>query len=329
MPGAARMAPTTVKGDSCLAIGPTPDEFVCDSPASHMVRESTVWSEAPPEGTSEQCPVECGTMPLGFWRTMRLNKFFNMLLMAATSREPDFLFRLQGLFDASTDIDGCLDIAVVLGFFSNSTWMLDIADLAVSDRKAIHVPQIRMPATSPASFTAEIMSALDVDVELTLTFPDFMLEFLGRSKHDVVLHCYDVSDGLVSNISPWAACQSIEGIWHTSVVVFGKEFYWSSVVRFEKPRETVWGDPTKEIAMGSTWFREDEFVRFIVKELHPVFTKEAYDVLSFNCNHCCDRLCMWLTGNHVPDKFLHQAQNIMEEESIEFFRPMIQRLSGV
>ena len=41
--------------------------------------------------------------------------------------------------------------------------------------------------------------------------------------------------------------------------------------------KTSWGEPTKCLPMGWTWFREDEFIKFVVQELNPVFTKDAYD----------------------------------------------------
>lgn len=265
-------------------------------------------------------------MPLALQCSLRLNRFFNMLLKAAAREEPDFMSKLQQLFAESRDIDGYLDLTVIIDFFSRSTWMLDIKALEMRDPRAIVIPEIRMPASSADSFTQDIISALELDTKTSLRLPEFMLEYLGRSKYDVELHLYDVSDGLALKLSPWVASESVAGVWHTSVVVYGKEFFWNSVLRFDTPGMTSWGEASKRLHMGTTWFREDEFVRFMVREVHPVFTKEAYNLLSFNCNHCSDRLCLWLTGNHVPDSILNQASNFLEDGSIGFLKPLVERL---
>jgi len=61
--------------------------------------------------------------------------------------------------------------------------------------------------------------------------------------------------------------------------------------------------------------------------LNPIFNKDAYDILTFNCNHCSDHVCMWLTGNHIPDEILNQAERVMDDNSIELLRPWVKKFS--
>ena len=42
---------------------------------------------------------------------------------------------------------------------------------------------------------------------------------------EVWLYQYDISGGLAAWAAPVTLFESVEGIWHTSIVVFGKE-YW-------------------------------------------------------------------------------------------------------
>ena len=42
---------------------------------------------------------------------------------------------------------------------------------------------------------------------------------------DVKLHVYDLSKGMAAQFSRQLIGKYIEGIWHTGIVVYGKEFY--------------------------------------------------------------------------------------------------------
>jgi len=44
-------------------------------------------------------------------------------------------------------------------------------------------------------------------------------------KHKVAVHLYDISGGLARQLSPMLIGKVIEGLWHTGVVVYGKEYY--------------------------------------------------------------------------------------------------------
>lgn len=256
---------------------------------------------------------------------MRMNKFFNMLLQAALSNEPDFLQQLKRKFSESAG--AAVNLVEIVDTFSRLAWRLDLCSFKALDPQAAVPPKIRLPSGSFDRLTRDIVEAFDLDIERSPTFPEFMLEFLGRGQQDVVLHVYDVSGGLASSVASWFVGENVDGIWHTGVVVFGREYYYNQNIRYEEPGATRWGEPTKQLWIGSTWYREDEFARFIVRELNPIFTKEAYDVLTYNCNHCSDRLCMWLTGEHVPDDVRDQGEAFMNHHSVKALRPVVNKLS--
>lgn len=48
---------------------------------------------------------------------------------------------------------------------------------------------------------------------------------MNNTKHKVTLHIYDLSQGMAKVFSPMYLGKQINGIWHTGVVVYGKEYY--------------------------------------------------------------------------------------------------------
>lgn len=49
-----------------------------------------------------------------------------------------------------------------------------------------------------------------------------------NTKHRVELYIYDLSQGLASVMSQMLIGRQLDGIWHTSVVVYGREFFFGS-----------------------------------------------------------------------------------------------------
>lgn len=57
--------------------------------------------------------------------------------------------------------------------------------------------------------------------------------------------------------------KQIEGIWHTSVVVYGKEFYFSGGICFDNPKTTAYGQPVSEIKFGETEISPNDFHAYL------------------------------------------------------------------
>lgn len=49
-----------------------------------------------------------------------------------------------------------------------------------------------------------------------------------ESSITVLLYIYDLSSGLASMMSPALLGRHIEGIWHTSIVIYGREYFYGS-----------------------------------------------------------------------------------------------------
>lgn len=129
--------------------------------------------------------------------------------------------------------------------------------------------------------------------------------------NEVIYFIYDLSGGIVKGLSRLILGEEIEGIYHTSVYVYGKEYYYQGGINRSSPRKTSYGKPIKEIHFGCTDKTKIEFEKYL-KRISPYFSPETYDKISNNCNHFTDAVLLYLTGNHLPNHILRQHEKILK-----------------
>lgn len=68
----------------------------------------------------------------------------------------------------------------------------------------------------------------------------------------VSLYVYDITQGMAKGMSMMMIGQQVDAIYHTSLVVFGKEYYFGAGVCADAPKTTPFGKPIQEIVIGQT-----------------------------------------------------------------------------
>ena len=99
----------------------------------------------------------------------------------------------------------------------------------------------------------------------------------------VVLLVYDLSNGMAKLMSKALVGKQIDGIWHTSVVVYGKEYCFGHGIETFIPGKSSYGQPVERINLGITEIPEDVFIEFI-DSLRDIWTPEKYHIFDNNCN---------------------------------------------
>lgn len=157
-------------------------------------------------------------------------------------------------------------------------------------------------------------------------------ELLGKYLSDndgfkVMVYQYDISQGLARTMSQTFLGKQIEGVWHTAVCVYGKEYFYGGGICVGEPKKTPYGYPVKEIDFGFTKKTQNELQDFI-KTINSKFTMNTYNVLNNNCNHFTDAALFFLVGKHLPDPILKQHEEILSTPMGQMLRPMLENLSN-
>merc|ERR1712166_1620346 len=108
---------------------------------------------------------------------------------------------------------------------------------------------------------------------------------------------------MAKQFSPMMVGKMIEAIYHSSIVVYGVEYFFGGGIQTGTPRQTPYGYPIKEIDMGETEIPQEMFADYL-KEIDSKFTQATYNFLENNCNHFTHEILEFLTGNPCPDYVL-------------------------
>ncbi|KDQ62274.1 hypothetical protein JAAARDRAFT_189616 [Jaapia argillacea MUCL 33604] len=115
----------------------------------------------------------------------------------------------------------------------------------------------------------------------------------------VQLYVYDLSNGLARRLSLQFTGKQIDGIWHTSVVVFGKEIFYGQGILTTLPGRSHHGRPLQVVDMGQTEIDEETFQEYL-SEIREHYTADKYHLLDFNCNSFTNDVIGFLTGGSIP-----------------------------
>ncbi|KAI7885434.1 PPPDE putative peptidase domain-containing protein [Mucor mucedo] len=143
----------------------------------------------------------------------------------------------------------------------------------------------------------------------------------------VKLYVYDLSQGMARSMSRSLTGKQIDGIWHTSVVVFGQEFYFGQGIMASAPGTTQHGRPLEVIDMGETYLPLEVVVEYI-DSLRSVYTAEKYHLLDFNCNTFSNDLCQFLCGKTIPGHITDLPAEFLNTPFGQSILPMIEGMFG-
>jgi len=242
----------------------------------------------------------------------------NSLLKLAMRKHPRILEELQQMFDvADTGKCGSLSFRQISEMYSHKLWHVR----AGKDGKPLTDDELA--AGDPEEFAREIIGAMDIKGDDRVTYAEFMAYCLGRRKEEVLIHLYDLSNGVGEKLSPLLLGLQIEGVWHTGVVCFGREYFFSRDTVYDTPGETSFGKPQKVISVGHTLWRQEELHSHIVEDLKPVFHRETYDAIDCNCNHFAQRILDYLNGSVLPEEVLRQPEFLKNAAWVRVMRPIM------
>ncbi|EGN98049.1 hypothetical protein SERLA73DRAFT_182913 [Serpula lacrymans var. lacrymans S7.3] len=93
--------------------------------------------------------------------------------------------------------------------------------------------------------------------------------------------------------------RQIDGVWHTSIVVYGKEIFYGQGISIVQPGQSHHGAPLQIVDMGETALDEETFTEYLT-EMREHYTADKYHLLDFNCNSFTNDCIGFLTGGSIP-----------------------------
>lgn len=140
----------------------------------------------------------------------------------------------------------------------------------------------------------------------------------------VELYIYDLAQGMAAQFSPMLGFQ-LDGIWHTAIVVFGREwFFGSGGIEQTSPGQTMLGPPLKIESLGRTQITLQTFMDHLDQLGRQRFRANKYNLLQHNCNNFSSEMAQFLTGRDIPAYILELPRKVMNSPIAALLAPIIE-----
>lgn len=143
----------------------------------------------------------------------------------------------------------------------------------------------------------------------------------------VTLLEYDITMGMARSMSMMFLGQQVDAVYHTSLLVYGREYYFGGGILNDAPRTTPFGKPINEVPLGETEIPREVFEDFL-KDIAYKYTAESYEIIEHNCNMFTDEAAEFLIGKGIGDKYVKQAKNLLETPAGQMFKPFLTQMQG-
>jgi hypothetical protein len=158
-------------------------------------------------------------------------------------------------------------------------------------------------------------------MEATKTVPD------GEGT-SVMVYLYDLSMGMARQFSGQFLGRQIDGIWHTAVVVYGREWFFGGGGIYDlEPGQTPYGTPVQTIDMGTTTISRELFIEMLA-DLRGRYNMTSYDLIKNNCNNFTNDVVTFLTGRPIPPFITGLPEEVLNTPLGAMFRPMVEQMQN-
>jgi Ca2+-binding EF-hand superfamily protein len=202
-----------------------------------------------------------------------------------------------------------------------------------------------LPSQEADAALLELVRDADLNGDGRLDLWETIAHSMGRRRIPVEMLVYDVSDGMSTRLTPFMLGGSVEAIYHTSVLVYGSEWWYGGrLFRSIPPCSSCFGPPLRSsvmnlrpseyypnllvVPLGYTLATLEEFQAFLSQRLRGKYTRENYDVILRNCNSFTDEAVRFLTGTGVPEQVLRLQEFCKASHLIRLLRPVLNRWLG-
>jgi desumoylating isopeptidase 1 len=139
----------------------------------------------------------------------------------------------------------------------------------------------------------------------------------------VTVLLYDLSQGMAKTMSLGLIGKQLDGIWHTSVVVYGKEYCFGQGIEEMIPGNAPYGHPVQRFDMGFTEIPKEVFLDYM-NTLRTVWTAEKYHLFDNNCNSFSNEVCNFLVGKDIPSFITGLPAEFLNTPMGQMLKPLLE-----
>lgn len=143
------------------------------------------------------------------------------------------------------------------------------------------------------------------------------------AQYPVHLYVYDLSRGMARQMSMALTGLQIDGIWHTSIVAWDREYFFGQGISVVRPGTSHHGAPLETHCLGSTSIDLETFEGALLPDLKEHFRPQDYNLLSHNCNHFSQEVSQILTGSDIPSHIRSLPSDFLSTPFGQMLRPQI------
>ncbi|XP_054913606.1 desumoylating isopeptidase 1b [Poeciliopsis prolifica] len=151
----------------------------------------------------------------------------------------------------------------------------------------------------------------------------------NNSSFPVKLFVYDLSRGMARELCVFILTgRQLDGIWHTGIVVHGKEFFFGGAgINHCLPCGTVLGQPNSVVDLGHTEVNEDLFMEYLESLAESDYRGDKYNVFEHNCNTFSNDVAQFLTGKKIPSYITDLPSEILSTPFGQALRPLLDSMA--
>ena len=249
-----------------------------------------------------------------------LNEYMHYMLTLIREREEGKRFEIHGLLAEKCGKDPSL-VDKLLTWFREKD-LAGVGDISVQDFKDI-LEKVKIKEKKKIQITESLFSLNRV------SYSQYVLFMLGRTPSKISLISYDISGRATKNLSRILFGRTIEGIWHTSVLAFGYEWWYGGDCFQSRPFSTPFGTtPDKVEDLGETTRTLTELKDFIKLKMRKKYNYQTYDVISNNCNNFTNEVSLFLTHRGIRSSIVSLPGDLLKGGLARLMRPFLNKWLG-
>ncbi|GAA6219981.1 desumoylating isopeptidase 1-like [Lates japonicus] len=140
----------------------------------------------------------------------------------------------------------------------------------------------------------------------------------------VKLYIYDLSRGMARQLSPVMLGKQLDGIWHTAIVVHGKEYFFvGEGINWCSPGGTPLGEPLSIVDLGYTEVPAEIFTEYLTSLTESTYSSDKYNLFEHNCNTFSNEVAQFLTGKKIPSYITDLPSEVLSTPFGQALRPLL------